>query len=53
MVGIKGAVSPVAARRLLAIADHQARRSSEPKRPTCGELVDAGGCPTRWTSRER
>ena len=30
MVGIKGAVSPVAARRLVAIADHQARRSSEP-----------------------
>ncbi|MFZ1163402.1 AAA family ATPase [Mycobacterium sp.] len=30
MVGIKGAVDPVATRRLLAIADHQPRRRSEP-----------------------
>jgi adenylate cyclase len=30
MVGIKGAVDPVVARRLLAIADHQPRRRSEP-----------------------
>jgi adenylate cyclase len=31
MVDIKGAVDPVVARRLLAIADHQLRRRSEPR----------------------
>ncbi|MDT5232042.1 MAG: hypothetical protein QOI39_2542, partial [Mycobacterium sp.] len=55
MVDIKGAVSPVAARRLLAIADHRARRSSEPTlvgrrwelstiAAILDEAVDGAGC---------
>jgi adenylate cyclase len=55
MVGIKGAVDPVAARRLLAIADHQPRRRSEPTlvgrrwelntiAAIIDEAVDGAGC---------
>ncbi len=55
MVGIKGAADPVAARRLLAIADHQPRRRSEPTlvgrrwelntiAAILDEAVDGAGC---------
>ena len=55
MVSIKGAVDPVAARRLLAVADHQPRRRTEPTlvgrrwelntiAAILDEAVDGAGC---------